>query len=193
MRGDPFKISFIAFCAALNAGVGFLVHSLKLPIYLDSVGTVLAAVLIGPIPGAVAGVLALLIISITTAPTAIAYSGTAVLIAVCSAFFTRFKFLANMRGTLFWGFLLGVIAALASVPVTVYVFRGATLAGADIFTVLFKATGMSLHVSVILGGLLTDTVDKLATALLCFCLIKAMPARLTSHFTGARILSIKPE
>ena len=193
MRGDPFKISFIAFCAALNVGIAFLVQLLKLPIYLDSVGTVLAAVLIGPISGAVAGVLALLIITITTAPTAIAYSCTAVVIAVCSSFFTRFKFLANIWASIFGGFLLGVISALVSAPVTVYVFHGATLFGADMFTVLFKATGRPLLESAILGGLATDPVDKVATSLLCFFLIKALPARLTSHFAGSRILSAKSE
>ncbi len=193
MRGDPFKISFIAFCAALNVGIAFLVQLLKLPIYLDSVGTVLAAVLIGPVPGAAAGLLSLLIITVTTTPTAVAYSGTAIAIALCSSLFTRFKFLANIWASIFWGVMLGVVAALVSAPVTTYVFRGATLVGADIFTVLFKASGKSLLESVILGGLTTDIADKVATALLCFFLIRALPARLAGHFTQSRVLSEKPE
>ncbi len=194
MRASPFKISFIAFCAALNVGVSSLVHLLKLPIYLDSVGTILASVLIGPLEGAAAGVLALLIISLTVVPTAIAYCATAIAIAFCSSFFTRFKYLATMRASILGGVLLGVIAALLSVPVTVYVFHGASLVGADVVTAFFhRVTDRSLLESVFLGGLSTDSIDKVATSLLCFFLIKAMPVRLTSHFAGARILSVKPE
>ncbi len=193
LKGDPFKISFIAFCAALNVGMGFLVQLLKLPIYLDSVGTILAAVLIGPLAGASSGVLAMIILSITAVPTAIAYCGTAVAIAVCSSFFTRFKFLANMGASIFWGLILGIIAGLISAPVTAYVFRGASLVGADIFTVFFKAEGRPLLESVILGGIPTDCADKVLTSLLCYFLLKAMPDRIAAHFTESRILSAKPE
>ena len=42
-----FHIGFLALCAALNVGIGAIVGMLKLPIYLDSTGTVLAAALGG--------------------------------------------------------------------------------------------------------------------------------------------------
>lgn len=49
---------------ALNIAVGSLVAALKLPIYLDSIGTVLVGVLAGPWAGALTGLLANLIWSI---------------------------------------------------------------------------------------------------------------------------------
>jgi energy-coupling factor transport system substrate-specific component len=173
--------------------MAFLVQLLKLPIYLDSVGTILASVLIGPVAGASAGVVALVILSVTAVPSAIAYCGTAVAIAVCSSFFARFKFLANMGASVLGGILLGIISGLISAPVTAFVYRGASLVGADIFTVFFKAAGRPLLESVILGGVPTDCVDKVLTSLLCYFLLKALPARIAGHFTGSRILFAKPE
>ena len=42
------RIIAIALCAALNFAVGSIVYLTKLPIYLDSIGTILCAMLIYP-------------------------------------------------------------------------------------------------------------------------------------------------
>ncbi len=55
-------IVLIPIAIAINISLGFTVQTvLKLPIYLDSIGTILVGVLAGPIPGALTGVLSNLI------------------------------------------------------------------------------------------------------------------------------------
>jgi uncharacterized membrane protein len=55
-------IVLIPIAIAINIGLGYTVQSvLKLPIYLDSIGTILVGVLAGPIAGALTGVLSNLI------------------------------------------------------------------------------------------------------------------------------------
>ena len=53
---------------AINIAVGSIVVALRLPIYLDSIGTVLVGVLAGPVAGALTGLLANLIWSILPVP-----------------------------------------------------------------------------------------------------------------------------
>jgi len=46
------RLVAIALCAALNFAIGNVVYLVKLPIYLDSVGTILCALLLFPDRGA---------------------------------------------------------------------------------------------------------------------------------------------
>jgi len=58
---NPRNIILMALAIAINIAIGQLVTVLKLPIYLDSIGTVLVGALLGPWAGALTGVLASLI------------------------------------------------------------------------------------------------------------------------------------
>ena len=61
-RFDTRTIVLIPIAIAINIVLGQTVGSvLKIPIYLDSIGTILVGVLAGPIPGLVTGLLANLI------------------------------------------------------------------------------------------------------------------------------------
>ena len=70
------------------------------------------------------------------------------------------------------------MAAVASVPVTTLLYGGVSLAGSDAITTFFKVAGMPLWKSVLFGSLVTDTVDKLITALICLALMRSMPPRM---------------
>src|SRR3990172_1711724 len=50
---------------AINIAVGQIIYTLKVPLYLDSIGTVLVGVLAGPWAGALTGLLANLIWGLT--------------------------------------------------------------------------------------------------------------------------------
>jgi energy-coupling factor transport system substrate-specific component len=58
---NPRNIILMALAIAINIAIGQLVTVLKLPIYLDSIGTVLVGALLGPWAGALTGMLASLI------------------------------------------------------------------------------------------------------------------------------------
>jgi hypothetical protein len=58
----------ITVAIAINIAVGSLIYTLRLPIYLDSIGTVLVGALAGPWAGALTGLLANLIWSILPVP-----------------------------------------------------------------------------------------------------------------------------
>ncbi len=188
-RINAFDAGLIALGAALNVSIGYLVSILKLPLYLDSIGTVLISVLCGWVYGLIAGLSALLILSLTVAPTVIAYAGTAVVIAVFSALFARAGFLKNLKVTIIGGLVIGIAATAASVPVTTLLYGGVSLAGSDAITTLFKAAGMPLWESVLLGSLITDTIDKLICALICFSLVRSMPPRMLSRFSRKKNIS----
>jgi len=55
------NLALVLICIVLNLGIGLIVTTLKLPFYLDSIGTVLATALGGLGAGIIAGVLSVVI------------------------------------------------------------------------------------------------------------------------------------
>lgn len=74
---------------AINIAVGQLVTILKLPIYLDSIGTVLVGALAGPWAGALTGALANIIWGLTLTPSALPFFYVAAVIGLMAGFFGR--------------------------------------------------------------------------------------------------------
>jgi energy-coupling factor transport system substrate-specific component len=168
----------IALGAALNVSIGYLAGLLKLPLYLDSIGTILISVLCGWSYGLIVALTSLIIISLTAVPTVIAYAGTAVTVALLAAALARVGFLRSPGMTVLGGLLIGLAGAAASTPVTTFLYGGVSLAGADAVTTLFKAAGLPLWKSVLFGSLVTDPADKLITSLICFALVRSLPPRM---------------
>jgi energy-coupling factor transport system substrate-specific component len=177
----PFHMMFLCLCVALNVGVGALIGALKLPFFLDSTGTMLAAALGGWLYGSLCGLISVSVSSVMVAPTAWAYGGTTVVIAVVTSLLAKYGFLRSVIGTVIGGIILGIAAALASVPITVFL-GGVTMIGTDAVTALFKAMGNTLVKSVVLSGLSTDPVDKVVTSLVAFSILRSLPRRIFYRF-----------
>ncbi len=178
----PFTIAFVALCVALNASVGAVVQALRLPIYLDMIGTVLASVLMGPLVGVVTAVVGQAALTVLTGPITFAYVGTSVVLALLASWLSRFQYVRKLLPTVLGGLALGLVSALLSAPVTTYLFGGVSFVGADAVTAFFRATGVQLLESVVLGGLATDPVDKLILSLVCFAIVKQLPHSILSRF-----------
>jgi len=171
----PEQLALIAVGIALNLGLGFVVSALKLPFYLDSIGTVLATALGGLGVGVIVGVLSVIIGSLYV-PTLWAYVFTAVAIAIYTNITLKIGFLRRLVPTLLGGIGLGVIAAIFSAPVTTYVWKGVSLAGPDAITAFVLTTGKTILESVVLGGLATDPIDKIVTSLIAYALLRRIPS-----------------
>ena len=181
---NAFQAGLIAFGAALNVSIGYFVNILKLPLYLDSIGTILISVLCGWRYGIVVGLSALIIMTLTSVPTVFAYAGTVIVIAFVSTAFARVGFLKSVKITVLGGLIIGLASAMASVPVTTFLYGGVSLAGSDAITTLFKATGMPVWKSVLFGSLVTDPIDKLVTSLICLTLVRSLPSHILERLSS---------
>jgi energy-coupling factor transport system substrate-specific component len=85
----------------------------------------------------------------------------------------------------FGGVLQGVLAAVASAPISAYLFSGVMMAGTDFLVLYFRSMGNTLLDSVFYQGLASDPVDKLVSYLIVYLLVKNMPQRLLSRMPGA--------
>ena len=93
----PYLIALLICGVALNQLGALLVRILSLPLYLDSIGTMLVAALGGYIPGIVVGYLSNLIGGMSD-PTNMYFAFISVFLAFCAAIFSRKGWFKSFRG-----------------------------------------------------------------------------------------------
>lgn len=177
-------LPFVAFCVALNLTIGQLTTALKLPLYLDSVGTVLVAVLCGPWSAILAGSLSNLFASAFGNPAMMFFIPVMVVIGSFSGFLAARGWFRLWYLVILGGILQGILAAVASAPIAAYLFGGVMLAGTDFLVLYFRSVGNTLLESVFFQGLSSDPVDKTVTYLLVYLLCRNLPVRLLQRFKG---------
>ncbi len=178
-------LPFIAFCVALNLTVGQVAATLKIPVYLDSLGTILLAVLSGPWSAIVAGALSNLLAAAIGNPPMIFFIPVVVVIGAFTGIVARLGWFRRMPTVVLGGILLGIPAAALSALISASVFGGVTMGGSDFIVLFFRSRGFSLYQSTLFQGFIMDPVDKLMTYLIVFALVRSLPSRLLQRFPGA--------
>ena len=178
-------IVLIPVAIALNIAIGTLVLNLKVPLYLDSIGTVLVGALVGPWAGALTGFLASFVWTLTGLfPQAIAWAGVAAIIGALAGAFRSGDWWQKWWKSIIAGLITGVIAAILSAPIAAYVFGGVTGSGTDALVALFRAAGIDMLGANMAQGVVSDPIDKAVTFFIIWAILQALPSRLKRRFSG---------
>lgn len=169
------RFSLILGLAALNLAIGAVVSLIKLPIYLDSIGVVIAAIVLGVIPAIVCGAITCGVGFFLVNPYLPAYFGTSIVIALLAVLCRRLNLFRSLPLAMVSGLIIAIGAALASAPITAYLFGGATLSGVDAITAFFVSSGKALIESVLYAGLASEPVDKVLVCLIAFSVLRSLP------------------
>jgi len=185
------RLVAIALCAALNFAIGNIVYLIKLPIYLDSIGTILCALLIFPDRFAaiacafIAGFIGVILSGLVINPFLPWFTLTVLSIAAVSALVTAratetfrarpLQVPSFCGNVILYGVITGIASAVVSAPVVVYLFGGVTGSGSAFVVAFFLKTGQQLMNSALLSGLTTEPIDKTLQVLLAALLYRATP------------------
>jgi energy-coupling factor transport system substrate-specific component len=178
-------LPFVAFCIALNLTAGQITAALKIPLYLDSIGTILVAVLVGPWSAVICGSAANLLAAALGNPSMMFFIPVVAIIGAFTGFLARRGWFRKWYLVALGGLLQGIIAAIASAPISAYLFSGVMMAGTDFLVLYFRSVGNTILNSVLYQGLTSDPADKLVSYLIVFFLTKNLPQQLISRFRGA--------
>lgn len=171
---------------AINIAIGQLIFALKIPLYLDSIGTVLVGVLAGPWAGALTGLLANLIwglsgLNVTYAP----FAAVAAVIGLLAGLFGEAGWLRTWWKVILAGIITGLVAATISAPISAYVFGGVTGAGTDALVAIFRGIGFGILPASFAQGVSSDPLDKTITYLVVWLIVRALPGRFLDRFPRA--------
>lgn len=172
--------TLVAACLALNVGLGKAANLLSLPFASDTFGTMLAAVLV-PWPFVfVVAIGSSIMGGLLINPLFPFYAGTQIAIALAALLANRLRTFRRPLWALVTGFLIGVLSAVVSAPVTAILFKGVAVPSITAVNILLLSSGYSLWESVISGALIVETFDKTLAGLLVYLVISRLPDRFGS-------------
>lgn len=166
---------------AINIVVGQIVAYLKLPVFLDSIGTVLVAIICGPWAGALTGALANTIWGLFN-PDALPWWPVAFFIGLVAGLCANAGLFKSWWKVILSGVLIALTAAIVSTPISVYLFGGITASGSSFITAYLLQTGQGVLSAVLSTGFLVEPVDKISTAMLAFAIVQGLSKRLVARF-----------
>ena len=169
-----YQISIIALGVVLNVLGALIALTLRLPIYLDSIGTVFIACLLGPKYGVLTGVLG----SFVSGVTFDIYSLFIIPVQISTGYISGVMFKKGYLNG--YKIFLGVMAfaiptSILSAIIVSIVFEGITSSGSSYIVQILSVFGISKVVGVFLTQVLTDYIDKFIAVLIVKYVISLIP------------------
>lgn len=171
-------------CIGINYLGKLFASVLKLPLWLDSIGTCIGAVLGGPVIGAVCGAANNLIYGFTTGDTiTLVYAVTSLAIGAVVGVMARLGQMRKLPGAILTAVAAGMTAVIISTPLNILFWGGTTgnIWGDAVFA-WSRALGLPVFSGSLLDEVVVDVPDKLITLLAVFVIVRGLPGKLTSLY-----------
>lgn len=174
----------IVISIAINMIGGQLASMVKLPIFLDSIGTLISAVLLGPVIGMLTGLLTNLLWGLLTDPIAAAFAPVAMVIGLVAGWLARAGWFRTLPKVVVSGVIITLAVTVVAVPLRTALFGGVTGSGADLFVAWMHSMGQNLVESVAITVIGANLVDKILTAVIVWLLTASAADSHHAPFSG---------
>lgn len=186
----------IPICVAINVVGDQIVQLLKLPVFLDVIGTVLIAMLSGPWTAAVTGVLTNLCMGITDNPTLIPFAITSAACGIVAGLFARKKWFSGQKWKLIIIVLaLDLVTICTASPITIFAFGGVSGNGGQSVAIAgLLASGANIIAAVVGTDFWINMIDRAIAIVIAFAVVKVIPDRtLIKYSLGANFTKKRAE
>ena len=171
------KLCVIAIAIALNVVGGHIALLLHLPVYLDSIGTILIAVLYGPVYGILPPLLYGLVMGFTIDVFSLYYMPVGIILGLVTGLVAR-KFPPKGKNIFLLALLITIPGTIVSSIITAVLFGGITSSGSTVLVQILNKAGLGLTPSVFIVQILTDYIDRLISLFVVAALLKVIPSEL---------------
>jgi energy-coupling factor transport system substrate-specific component len=182
-KKNVFKICLLALAVCINVAGGQLALVLRLPIYLDSIGTIMAGALCGPVWGLLPNLLSGVISGITTDVYSLYFAPVGMITGFMSGIIWKRK-----ADGIWWmaaaAFLVAVPGTVASAAICAGLFGGITSSGSTVLVQLLARTPLGMTASIFVVQIITDYADRLISLMLVAYLLRRIPAQMTGQIEG---------
>lgn len=176
-KTSSFIVAMIPAGIALNWVANSIVEMLKLPLFLNNIGTVLNAIVIGPIWGAVTALMTNVILALVVRWTYLPFALVGMLVAFLGYYAFKKGWFQKTWKVIVSGAITGVIASALATVISVYVFGGFSGHTVDVLTAGLIATGQKIFSAAFIANMPGTMADKILTFWIVWMILKIFPAR----------------
>ena len=177
------KLLLLPAAIGINYIGKLLAQLLGLPLWLDSIGTLLAAVLGGPVIGALAGIINNVLYGILLDQVAFVYGLTSAVMGLLAGWLSYKGFLAKWWKVLVMSVWVGLAAAVVSAPLNMIFWGGETGIGwADALFHNAQKTIPVVWLCSFFAELAVDIPDKIISVFISYGIYKALPQNIIAMY-----------
>ncbi len=181
------RMTLIALCVAVNIAGSKIALFMSLPIFLDSIGTIMSGMLLGPWAGMLTALVGGLVNGALGDIYSIYFAPSGMIMGLIAGFVLHGK--KNTYINMIWKTVIIVIPASAvSALIEVVVFGGVTSAMVTTALIqIMSKTVMSMFGSAFVVQLVTDYIDKLIAVALVTTVYKRLPSNMRNMIVDADV------
>ena len=168
------NLTLVSMAIALNVIGALVALGLRLPIYLDSIGTILIACLIGPKYAVMTGVCGSLVSGITFDPYSIYFAPVQISTGLLAGLMYNKGFLKGKKIPL-GVFIFTLPTSIISACIAAFLFGGVTSSGSSYIVQILSHFNVPMVVGVFATQVITDYADKFIAVIMVTLVVSAMP------------------
>ncbi|GGC75209.1 membrane protein [Thalassobacillus devorans] len=176
-KNSSFVVAMIPAGIALNWVANSIVEMLKLPLFLNNIGTVLNAIVLGPLWGGATALMTNVILALIVRWTYIPFALVGILVAFLSYFFYKKGWFKKGWKVVVSGAFTGIVASALATVVSVYVFGGFSGHTVDVLTAGLIASGQQIFNAAFIANIPGTVADKVLTFWIVWMILKIFPVR----------------
>lgn len=173
----------IPIAVGINLIGGTLCSALKLPLFLDMIGTIVIACLSGPWVAALCGLLTNVFLALVANPVYLPYSVVSILCGLVTGYMVKAGLFKKMWGVILTWLACTLTNVISASCITIFVYGGATgVTGSSVLTATLIAATKDIVTSVLSSSMIENLVDKGIAFVIAYVIVKKIPKRFMSQY-----------
>ncbi|WP_125573518.1 ECF transporter S component [Levilactobacillus huananensis] len=180
------SLVLIPIAVGINLIGGTLCSTLKLPLFLDMIGTIVIAVLSGPWVAALCGLLTNLFLALVANPVYLPYALVSVLCGLVTGYLIKAGLFRNKFGVVVTWLVVTLTNTVSASLITIFVYGGATgVNSTSLVTAALLATTKKIMFSVFSSSMVENLIDKAIVFVIAYLIIQRIPKKFLSQYSSS--------
>ncbi len=178
-----YRLCLMGMAVVMNAAGAQLALTLRLPVYLDSIGTVMAGAMLGPFYGMIPSLLSGVLLGMTIDIYSLYFAPAGMVVGFMAGMAWKMR-LAEKGRMWLAGAVVAFPGTLVSSVICAVMFGGITSSGSMVFVQLLARTPLGMTASIFLVQAVTEYADRLMSIFFVAVLMKSLPYDLRCRWKG---------